>query len=144
MITVKLIENKKDLAKAQEIRHKVFVEGQNVPPEDEIDKFEKDSFHYLAFLNNNPAGAARWRVTDNGAKLERFAVLNEYRGRGLGSAMLKKILEDIRRHPEARSKVIYLHSQLDAMPLYKKYGFRKEGDMFDEAGILHYKMVKME
>jgi len=141
MITIKPITNSKDLKKAQEIRHIVFVIGQNVPIEDEIDEFEKDAFHYLAFFNNNPAGAARWRFSDKGIKLERFAVLNEYRGRGIGSELVKKILYDIRHDPDSKGKTIYLHAQLDAIRLYRKFGFVKEGDMFDESGIMHYKMV---
>ncbi len=140
MITVKEIRNKKDQKKAQEIRHEVFVIGQNVPAELEVDEFESDAIHYLAFLNNNPVGAARWRITEEGVKLERFAVLNEFRGRGIGSAMVEKILADIKRDPEAGTKEIYLHAQLDAIPLYRKYGFVKYGNMFDEAGLMHYAM----
>jgi predicted GNAT family N-acyltransferase len=140
LITIKEIINRKDLKKAQEIRHEVFVIGQNVPVEDEIDEFEMESYHYLAFLNNNPVGAARWRFTDKGVKLERFAVLDAFRGRGLGSSLLEKILNDINRNPAAKGKEIYLHAQLDAIPLYRKYGFVKYGDMFDESGLRHYAM----
>jgi predicted GNAT family N-acyltransferase len=140
LITVKEIKNKKDQKKAQEIRHEVFVIGQNVPAELEIDEFERDAIHYLAFLNNNPVGAARWRITNEGVKLERFAVLIEFRGRGIGSAMVEKILSDIKRDPEAGDREIYLHSQIDAIPLYRKFGFVKYGNMFDEAGLMHYSM----
>jgi predicted GNAT family N-acyltransferase len=89
VITIKKIENKKDLKKAQEIRHEVFVIGQKVPVADEIDAYENKCHHYLAFYNNNPAGAARWRITENGVKLERFAVLKEFRGNGAGTAWWK-------------------------------------------------------
>lgn len=140
MITVKEIKNKKDQEKAQEIRYEVFVIGQNVPAELEVDEYESDAIHYLAFLNNNPVGAARWRITEQGVKLERFAVLNEFRGRGIGSAMVEKILSDIKRDPEAGDKEIYLHAQMDAIPLYRKFGFVKYGNMFDEAGLMHYAM----
>jgi predicted GNAT family N-acyltransferase len=140
LITIKEINNRKDLKKAQQIRYEVFVIGQNVPIEDEVDEFEMDSIHYLAFLNNNPVGAARWRFTSNGIKLERFAVLDEYRGRGVGSALVDKVLLDIKQHPEARGKEIYLHAQLEALPLYRKFGFIKFGDMFDESGLMHYQM----
>jgi len=140
LITVKEIKNKKDQEKAQEIRQEVFVIGQNVPAELEVDEYESDAIHYLAFLNNNPVGAARWRITEQGVKLERFAVLNEFRGRGIGSAMVEKILSDIKRDPEAGDKEIYLHAQMDAIPLYRKFGFVKYGNMFDEAGLMHYAM----
>ena len=140
MITIKEITNRKDLKIAQNIRYEVFVLGQNVPIEIEQDKFEPDSNHYLAFLNNNPVGTARWRITENGVKLERFAVLDTFRGRGIGSALLEKVLSDIRKDPEAKTKEIFLHAQLDAIPLYRKYGFIKYGDMFKEGGLMHYSM----
>lgn len=142
MITVKPIENKTDLKKAQEIRHEVFVLGQHVPVEEDIDQFENTSNHYLAYFNNSPVGAARWRITPQGVKLERFAVLTEYRGRGIGSALVEKILHDINSTPENLGKPVYLHAQIDVIPLYRKFGFRKEGEIFEEAGILHYKMIK--
>lgn len=144
MITVKEISNKKDLRKAQDIRYEVFVIGQKVPVEDEVDEFETTSTHYLAFLNNNPVGAARWRFTEKGVKLERFAVLDAYRGRGVGSSMVIKILNDIKNHPDAKGKEIYLHSQMDAVRLYRKFGFVKYGDMFNESGIMHYAMRLIE
>ena len=140
MITVKEISNRKDLRKAQDIRYEVFVIGQKVPVEDEVDEFETTSTHYLAFLNNNPVGAARWRFTEKGVKLERFAVLDAYRGRGVGSSMVIRILNDIKNHPDAKGKEIYLHSQLDAARLYRKFGFVKYGDIFNESGIMHYAM----
>jgi predicted GNAT family N-acyltransferase len=140
LITVKEITNRKDLKTAQNIRYEVFVVGQNVPVQIERDDFEMDSNHYLAFLNNNPVGTARWRITDNGVKLERFAVLDAFRGRGIGSAMVEKVLSDIKKDPEAKTKEIYLHAQLDAIPLYRKFGFVKYGNMFEEGGLMHYSM----
>lgn len=140
MISVKKIHDRRDLKTAQQIRHEVFVIGQKVPVEDEIDVFEMESNHYLAFLNNNPVGAARWRNTEKGIKLERFAVLESYRGRGVGTSMVQRILKDIKDIPENRGKIIYLHAQLDAIPLYRKFGFVKYGDMFDESGLMHYSM----
>jgi len=141
LITVKRIDNQKDLKKAQEIRYQVFVIGQQVPVEDDIDEFEKQSIHYLAYLNNTPVGAARWRITPNGIKLERFSVLKDYRGRGAGAALVEQVLKEVQATETGREKDIYLHAQIEVVPLYRKFGFRKVGDMFEESGILHYKMV---
>ena len=141
MITIKKIDNKKDLKKAQEIRHEVFVIGQKVPEADEIDAYENSCHHYLAFFNNNPVGAARWRITEKGVKLERFSVLKEFRGNGAGSALVERVIKDVRNSEEGKGKPIYLHAQIEVVPLYRRYGFRKVGEMFEESGILHYKMV---
>jgi predicted GNAT family N-acyltransferase len=124
-------------APAFEIRRKVFVEEQNVPAEEEFDDFEKIATHYLAMMEDIPAGTARWRYTDNGIKLERFAVLKEYRNQKVGSELLKAVLGDV----IPLRQLIYLHAQVQAVPFYKRHGFEKEGDMFSECDIDHYVMV---
>ncbi len=141
-LQVLLIENQSLLKAAHEIRYKVFVEEQNVPAEAELDAFEKDSRHFLAMdEDRGPCGTARWRFTEQGIKLERFAVLKEHRKMGVGSALLSKVLEDIAKHPGYSQNLIYLHAQLDAIPLYRKYGFRITGKLFKECDIDHYKMT---
>ncbi|MGN6398060.1 MAG: GNAT family N-acetyltransferase [Mucilaginibacter sp.] len=125
-----------DLRKAFAIRYEVFVDEQNCPPELETEGNDI-STHFLATVNDDPAGAARWRKTDKGIKLERFAVLKKYRGLGVGQALVKAVLEDL---PQENT-YIYLHSQSHATGLYDKLGFEKVGDEFEEAGMKHFKMV---
>src|SRR5688572_31801279 len=139
MISVKKIDNKADLETVFNIRQKVFVEEQQVPREEEYDDFEDTSAHYLATYNGKPAGVARWRETDKGVKLERFAVLPEYRNKEVGSHVLKAVLADVL--PKHSDKTIYLHAQLPAIPFYSRHGFEKTGPQFSECDIEHFKMV---
>ena len=125
------------------IRKIVFVKGQNVPEEDEVDQYEKESSHFLADWNDIHAGAARWRIKDDIVKLERFAVLEEYRQKGIATELVKAVLEDIKSHTDKPNLQLLLHSQIPAIPLYKKFGFKEEGEIFDECGILHRKMSRM-
>ncbi len=122
---------------AYTIRHKVFVEEEGVDPALEHDDHEAESTHYLLYYNNLPVGTARWRRTVNGIKLERFAVLPGYRNKGLGDALVKKVLEDVVPFRET----VYLHSQLRACSLYQRHGFVISGEIFIEAGMGHYNMV---
>ena len=142
MITVNKINSPEDFSLSRKIRYQVFVIEQKVPPEDEVDDFEDISIHFLARLNDSPVGTARYRTTEEGVKLERFAVLNKHRGKGIGSALVEAVLEDIENNPRTTGKKIYLHSQVDAIFLYEKYGFKKTGKLFDECGIMHSKMIK--
>lgn len=141
-IDVRKVHQSHELDEAKKIRYEVFVIGQNVPPEEEIDQFEDESYHFLAFLNNNPAGAARWRFTEHGIKLERFAVLEKFRSNGVGSALVSEVLKDITNHPKSAGKILYLHAQLSAMRLYSKFGFKQVGEIFQECEIDHYRMTK--
>ena len=136
-ITVQKVNDFKDLESVFHIRKTVFVVEQNCPADLEFEN-EDISHHFLAFADGEPAGTGRWRQTDKGYKCERFAVLQDYRNYGVGSKLLETLLNDL---PEDASYV-YLHAQLTAMRLYAKFGFEAEGDMFQEAGIQHYKMVR--
>jgi predicted GNAT family N-acyltransferase len=132
----KIAAGSPDLPKAFAIRHEVFVLGQGCPAELERNQ-EEESHHFLALVDDEPAGASRWRKTDNGIKLERFAVLSRYRGQGIGQALVTAVLNDL----PAEVTYVYLHAQLPAVGLYEKFGFEKVGPEFEEAGIRHYKMV---
>jgi len=122
--------------KALEIRQQVFIDELNVDPTLEIENEESCKF-YLIFVNEKVAGTARWRETDKGIKLERFALLPEFRNQGTGSILLKRILDDILPF----NKKIYLHAQLNAVRYYERQGFVKSGDIFTEAFIQHYLMI---
>ena len=135
-IKVSRVTDPESLEKVFAIRREVFVGEQNCPPKLEWE-FEEESNHFLATVDGEPAGASRWRRTDNGYKLERFAVLSKFRGFGVGQALVKAVLADLPKDAE----YIYLNAQIQAMPLYAKFGFEKTGPEFEEAGIRHYKMV---
>ncbi|MBN2174732.1 MAG: GNAT family N-acetyltransferase [Bacteroidales bacterium] len=128
-------DNKELLKISNSIRTKVFVEEQHVDPELEYENEEQGKF-YLLYSDGNPIATARWRETEKGIKLERFAMLKEFRNQGLGSELLKAVLNDVQK----LDKKIYLHSQLKAVSYYERAGFKKVGEKFTEAGIEHYLM----
>lgn len=121
---------------ALDIRHQVFVDEQGVDPELEYDEFENESTHYLAFFNDLPAGTARWRHTEKGIKLERFAVLKNFRGKDMGKALVVRVLNDAKK----LKKNIYLNAQVQVISFYENLGFETTGDFFEEAGIEHKRM----
>jgi predicted GNAT family N-acyltransferase len=135
-IQVRKVSDPADLEKVFAIRRQVFVVEQNCPPELEWE-FEDESTHFLATVDGIPAGASRWRKTDKGYKLERFAVLEQYRG-GVGKELVQAVLNDL----PADATYVYMHAQLPAVTLYEKFGFEKTGPEFEEAGIRHFKMFR--
>lgn len=122
---------------AHRVRDEVFIVEQEVDREEEFE-FEEESTHYLLYDRDQPIATGRWRETEKGIKLERFAVLKKYRNQGWGGAVLQRILDDLK----GRDEVLYLHAQLPAIPFYERYGFTKEGDEFIEAEIRHYRMTR--
>lgn len=121
---------------AKHIRVEVFVKEQNVPFEEDWD--EEESENYLIYDNTDfPVGTMRYRDLGEKIKLERVAVLKEHRNKGYGEKLVREVIEEIKKET---TKPITLHSQLPAIPLYKRIGFQQYGDLFYEAEIPHYAM----
>ncbi len=121
---------------ARKIRYAVFVEEQKVPEELEYDEYESVCHHYLAFIGDVAVGTCRWRHTSKGIKLERFAVLQQHRGRGLGDLLVRHVLNEV----IPLGVDVYLHAQVQVAGFYKNLGFTAYGERFEEAGIGHYLM----
>lgn len=133
-IKVEKIDDPKQIETAFAIRKQVFVEEQNVSQERES-MDDEEAIHYLATVNGQPAGAARYRKMEKGAKIERIAVLNTFRGQRIGEAILKKVLEDLKTEEK-----VYLYAQVNASSFYIKNGFRQTDNYFLDAGIEHVEM----
>lgn len=139
-INVAVARNQEQVGEAFEIREEVYVVEQEIDRAEEFDEFEDTSRHFVAYLNNVPCGAARWRFTSDGAKLERFAVLPAFRKKGIGAALVGAVIDDIRSRPEYQGQTLYLNAQMSAMPLYAKFNFIPVGEIFLECEIEHQRM----
>lgn len=130
-------EDPEEFNKIIEIRKAVFVKEQNVPEELEIDGLDNEAEHFIMYLGEKPIGCARIRKNKY-AKLERIAVLKEYRGKGYGKKLTQYLIDYCK---EQNFKKIVIHSQIYVIDFYKKFGFEPVGKVFFEAGIKHRKMV---
>jgi ElaA protein len=127
-----------DIAQVQAIRRIVFIEGQNVPENEEVDGRDEDALHLLLRLEDVPVGTARILIEGDAGKIGRVAVLDEHRGKGLGVELIKASLQVLRDHGLARAK---LGAQTHAIGFYEKLGFTAIGPEFLDAGIPHRAMV---
>ena len=135
-IIVKVADSPESMEAIFEVRRTVFVIEQSVSEEEEYDEFESSSTHLFATCDNLVVGTCRFRNTSQGTKLERFAVLKAYRNQSVGASILRAALAAV-----DRNRAIYLHAQVQVVEFYKKYGFSKIGNQFEEAGIQHFKMI---
>ena len=122
---------------AYAIRHAVFVEEQGIPAELEIDDCDPIAEHALAFVDGRCVATARIYLDEQDpskAKIGRMAVLKEFRGQGIGTALLG---EAIRVVMMQGATVFELHAQQSAAPFYAKLQFKPDGAIFDEVGIPH-------
>lgn len=146
---IESVATEADWAAARAVRQRVFVEEQACPPEEEWDAHDapeargRTCHHLVGRLDGAVVATARWRpVTWAGrpaAKLERFAVLPAWRGRGLGRQL---VATAIRQAEAAGFATCVLHAQAHLERFYEGFGFRRVGGVFEEAGIPHVKMVR--
>lgn len=138
-ITIEEVTGQSDFAICMAIRMEVFVFEQNVPAEDEWDAFDRTATHFFARADGKPVATARLREENGTAKIERMAVRRDYRGKGVGDALLAFVMD------HARSKgfaAAMLSAQVQAIPFYEKLGFVASGEEYLEAGIPHRKMER--
>ncbi len=132
---VSVIRKKQDYATAVVIRYKVFVLGQKVPEELEVEHEDK-CVHFIAKADGKAVGCGRIRLVGGKFKLERLAVLDEHRGKGYG----KDIVRSMVRYTKRNNAKGFMYAQYYLLDFYKSLGFEPKGEPFDEAGIKHIRM----
>jgi predicted GNAT family N-acyltransferase len=122
----------------RQVREPVFVQEQGVPPEMEWDDDDIMAYHLIALdERQRPIAAARLLGT---GQIGRMAVLPDWRGRGIGAALLQALLGQAQATGQHK---LFLHAQSKAEGFYVKAGFTSVGELFIEADIPHRKMVMM-
>lgn len=138
-LKIKSVKNNKDLEKVFRIREIVFIKEQKVPKNIEIDEFDKIVKHFIVLYENKSIGCARIRFVDKKAKLERIALLKNYRGKGFGKIVTKYLVKYCKKK---NVKEIFMHSQYHLKDFYRKLGFKQRRKAFLEAGIKHIQMYQ--
>jgi predicted GNAT family N-acyltransferase len=118
------------------LRFAVFVQEQGVPVEIELDELDAGCLHALAFQGNRAVGTGRLLPDGH---IGRMAVLKPWRRRGIGGAMLKKLVEAAAGRGV---RTLRLSAQVHALEFYRAHGFRPEGEVYEEAGIPHQGMLR--
>ena len=136
-ISIRILAWPEARAAAMSVRQTVFVVEQGVPPEIELDEWDAESEHALAY---EPGG----RVVGTGRLLPdghvgRVAVLRDSRGRGVGGAILTALVD---RAAARGMRRVVLNAQSHAVPFYARHGFAAFGDEFVEAEIPHRAMAR--
>jgi len=120
-----------------DIRRRVFIEEQSVPEQLEWDGLDNDALHLLASgPQQQPIGTVRLL---KGGHIGRMAVLPEWRGHGVGSALLNAVLALADQHGMPNT---WLNAQLQVTDFYQRAGFAATGNSFLDAGIPHRRMQR--
>jgi predicted GNAT family N-acyltransferase len=139
-----------------DVRRDVFVEGQGVPVERELDGKDATATHFLATDGGTAVGTARLRIlgdddrdvfespaavldgVDRVGKVGRVAVREAYRGAGWGRALMGAVE---RAAADRGLDRLVLHGQTRVEEFYEGLGYRIVSDAFSEADMPHVEMV---
>ena len=132
------ITTTRDIATCRHLRRVVFIEEQGVPEEDEIDDKDDTALHLLATDGGTPVGSARLLLIGDTGKIGRVCVLKSHRGTGLGAALIRAALTELRAQGMTFAK---LGSQSHAIGFYERLGFIATGPEYMDAGIPHRDMI---
>lgn len=135
MTRIDLMDWERARPHAAPIRETVFVQEQRVPAEIEMDAMDANCLHAVAFDGARAVGTGRLLPDGH---VGRMAVLKEARGRGVGGALLQRLIEAARRRGDAE---VVLSAQTHALAFYRAHGFIERGPVYLEAGIDHQDMA---
>jgi predicted GNAT family N-acyltransferase len=125
---------------AFDVRRDVFIEEQGVSEDEEMDGRDDRATQFVAYDEDHPVGTARVREpADSVGKVERVAVRETYRRRGVGRALMNRVEAWADDHG---LETLKLHAQTHVEQFYADLGYETTSDVFEEAGIDHVAMEK--
>lgn len=122
-------------AGARLVREEVFIQEQQIPPEEEWDNLDEECLHAVAYDSKGDV-VGTGRLLPDG-HVGRMAVRVPGRGSGVGGAILLKLMQEVQARGHGD---VVLSAQIRAEKFYGRYGFVREGEEYLDAGIPHVQM----
>ncbi len=137
--SIKQLTNHQELEEFINIRTLVFINEQQINPTIEMDGRDdinsSEITYFGIYIADKLIGGCRLLKIANGLKVQRFAILKEYRNHGYGSLLLQHLIQTY------RNTDLHLHSQIQAVKYYEQNGFKVIGPVEVIADIKHLPMV---
>ena len=140
MIEINLLKlnfDDKEFSHIRDIRETVFTNELGISKQELFDKNDKTCDHFLIFDGKEIAGSVRILSMEKMAKLERMAVLKDFRTKNYGKNCIFQLKEYYLTHDFSH---IILDSIYSVRGFYKKCGFIEEVEIFKRVGIDHIRM----
>ena len=134
---LKLNFNDVDFSHIRNIRKLVFSTELGISESELFDKHDETCDHFLRFDGKKIVGSVRIRSMNTSIRLERMAILKEFRTKNYGKNCILQIKEYYSTKNFSR---IILDSIYSVSGFYKKCGFIEEGEIFQRVGIDHIRM----
>ena len=136
---IRRVRSETELQAALALREAVFCGEQGVTFEGDRDGRDDEAIQLIAVEDGDVVGTCRVLIEAGDAKFGRLAVRRDFRGRGIGAALLRAAEEEAQT---AGARRIGLAAQTSAMGLYAAAGFAAYGAEYEDEGIPHRNMEK--
>lgn len=133
-----VVESLNEMRDVYAIRDEVFVGEQGLTGNVRDDPDDRYSVHVLAAVGDSVVGTGRTFFIGDQAQIAWVAVRRQYRRRGVGWAIMQRLLEVCR---EQGVRVVSLNAQTHALSFYEALGFEPVGRRFSMSNIEHQKMI---
>jgi len=107
------------------------------PPEYCHVEGDQDALHFGAFANDKLVCVASIYIKLDRARLRKFATNAEYQNQGIGSQMLRYILQSLKKRD---TKFFWCDARESALNFYQRFGMRSYGERFYKGDISYFKM----
>jgi ElaA protein len=119
------------------LRDEVFVVGQRITAEPEVDGLDPVCVHVLGRdRSGRTVATARLHFGGPVAKVGRVAVHPDLQRRGLGTRLMAYV------HDVLGDRAATMSAQAHLRDWYEALGWRAEGEIYDEAEIPHVRMTR--
>ena len=135
---LKLNFNDKEFSHVRDIRESVFYDGLGISKQKLFDKNDESCDHFLIFDGQKIVGSVRMLSMEKIVKLERMAILKDFRTKNYGRNCILQLKE---YYSKIGFSQIILDSIYSVREFYKKCGFIEEGNVFQRVGIDHIRMT---
>lgn len=93
--------------------------------------------HYGVFEQERLVCVASIYKENQMARLRKFATLDAFQGQGIGSQLIKCIMQTLK---EEGIQTFWCDARKTAVGFYEKLGMEKQGEEFNKSGVLYFKM----
>lgn len=98
---------------------------------------DENACHYGAFVAEELVCVASIYISGNQARLRKFATVEQYQGQGIGSQVIKHILDSLK---SCDVDYFWCDARTSAIGFYRRFGLQTEGDEFNKSNVGYFKM----
>jgi len=99
---------------------------------------DEDAKHYAVYIDNKPVSVASLFIEQDSIQLRKFATLQAYQGKGIGTHLLQHTIKESKSMGARR---FWCDARKNSKDFYSRFGMHIEGEAFIKYGRPYYKMV---